>query len=121
MENNLENVELNYTVEELGNKLEQLENKIKEVKLLQEQYDDFKVKMYEVMSKNNCDKYTSPNGIKFTRVAPSQDKTELKVEFDSNKFKEEQPEIYNKYLHAVEKVTKGKSGYVRISVPKEEN
>ena len=78
--------EKKYTIEQLGTKLEKLESKIKKIKELEVEYDSFKEKMYEAMNENGCTKYISPNGITFTSVAPTQDKTELKVEFDTEKF-----------------------------------
>ena len=112
--------EKKYTIEQLGTKLEKLESKIKKIKELEVEYDTFKEKMYEAMNENGCTKYISPNRITFTSVAPTQDKTELKVEFDTEKIKTEEPKLYKQYTHVVEKVTKGKKGYLRVTIPKED-
>ena len=65
-------------------------------------------------------KYTSLSGIQFTTVASSEDKTEIVLKFNEEKFKTEEPEMYKRFVEQVEKITKGKSGYLRITLPKTE-
>ena len=40
------------------------------------------------------------------------------MKFNENKFKEENEDIYNKYLET--KIQKGRNGYVLITLPKED-
>ena len=56
------------------------------------------------------------NGIQITLVADTPDKEVQK--FNESKFKEENEVIYSKYLEP--KVQKGRVGYVKITMPKED-
>ena len=42
----------------------------------------------------------------------------MAVEFNEAAFKAENPALYELYLHEVEKKTAGRTGYVKITVPK---
>ena len=43
-----------------------------------------------------------------------------KFPYTLEKFKTEEPKLYKQYTHVVEKVTKGKKGYLRVTIPKED-
>lgn len=99
--------------------IEELEVQLKEYAVLQKKYDDFRAQLYEAMTKYNLIKFTSEGGIQFTIVSGSDDKTEIKLEFDIDRFKQEEPVLYKQYLAQKEKITKGRAGYLRITIPKE--
>ena len=100
-------------------KIEELETQLKEYKILQDKYDDFRKQLETVMSEHSISKFISNGGIQFTMVAASETKTELVLEFDVETLKKENPEIYKKYLTQKEKIINGKKGYLRITLPKE--
>lgn len=99
--------------------IEELETQLKEYKVIQDKYEEFRQQLYSTMSEHSISKFTSNGGIQFTIVSESPTKTELVLEFDTETLKKENPEIYKKYLTQKEKITKGKSGYLRITIPKE--
>ncbi len=99
--------------------LDALDNEIKQFKALEEKYNEFKTTLYDKMNQFGIDKYISRNGTQFTRVSPSNDKIEMILKFNEDKFKSENPEVYKKYTEQIEKITKGKSGYLRVTLPKD--
>lgn len=101
------------------NQMSELEEKLKEYKKLQEQYDEFKQKVFNAMVENDIKKFVF-NDTQFTVVSATPDKTEIKMEFDVTSFKEQHEELYRKYTKPVTKMTKGKASYLRITLPKEE-
>jgi len=105
---------------EITSSIEKIENELKKFHELQKQYESFRQKLFDVMTKNNVIKYVSLGGIQFTIVSGSNDKTEIVLKFNEDKFKAENPELYKKYLEQIEKTTKGKSSYLRITLPKGE-
>lgn len=113
-------VKVNKEIVELVSKLSALENKIKEIKELEAQYDTFKKKLFEVMVNNDITKYETPNGVVFAIVKASTDKVKLEPKFNEDKFREENPKLYKKYVEIIEKITKGKASYLRVTVPKNE-
>lgn len=96
-----------------------LEAKLKEYEVYQNSYDAFRKKLFETMTAYGVTKYVSEGGIQFTITKQGVDKTEILLQFDENKFKEEYPKLYKKFLKQVEKHTKGKASYLRITLPKE--
>lgn len=99
-------------------KMSELETKLKEYKKIQESYDEFKVNLFNKMNEYGIKKFDY-NGTQFTVVAASPDKTEIKLEFDVDSFKEEHPDLYKRFTKMVEKFVKGKASYLRITLPKE--
>lgn len=99
--------------------IEELEIQLKEYKVIQDKYEEFRQQLYSTMSEHSISKFTSNGGILFTIVSESPTKTELVLEFDVDKLKKDNPDLYKEYLTQKEKITKGKSGYLRITIPKE--
>ena len=64
--------------------------------------------------------WTTPNNIKITLVEEIPASVIQEEKFDEETFKNENEELYNKYLTTVEKKKNGKKGFVRISMGKEE-
>lgn len=96
---------------ELSNKVLALEIQLQEFKKLEKEYNEMKTKLKIAMQENNIPKWTTPNGTKITLVDDGEDK-EIEV-FNEEKFKEENEELYKKYLE--KKIKKGRSGYVLIT------
>ena len=106
-------------LEEIDNKLvaqlEELENKVKELKMFEEQFDEVKNKLTELMLEKNAEYFITPHGLKFTLVK-STPRTTINLVFNVDKFKTEHPDIYNKYVERVEKTSAAKKPYVRMSI-----
>ena len=101
---------------ELSNKVVLMENKLAEMKLIEQKAKELKAQLKEAMEKYDKKTWETPNGTKITLVPDGEDKEVKK--FNEDKFKEENKETYNKYLET--KIQKGRTGYVRITLPKEE-
>lgn len=99
---------------ELANQLAAVENQLVMYDELTKQQKELKAQLKSAMEKNNVKKWTTNNGIQITLVADGVDKEVEK--FNEKKFKEENEETYKKYLEMY--MQKGKSGYVKITVPK---
>ena len=102
----------------ISNKVVELETRIAELKALETEQKKFKQALFDAMTKHNVKSWETPNGIKFTRVDAVESSTQIVTEFDLETFKAENPALHDMYLHDVEKKTSGKSGYVKITVPK---
>lgn len=96
----------------LSNQIIQLENELIFFKEKQEQLTKMKENLKEAMIKENIKKWETPNGVKITLVADTPDKTEKA--FDLDKFKTENDDLFNKYQ--IDKVKKGRNGYVKITL-----
>lgn len=102
---------------ELSNKVLELEQQLKSYDEIKKKYETFKEDLRQAMIKNNIKKWVTPNNTQITLILDSEDKEVQK--FNEDKFKEENADIYNKYLET--KIQKGRKGSVRITPPKEEN
>ena len=101
----------------LADKVAKLENQLAALKEIEIQCKEAKKALYNEMLKRKVKSWTMPNGTKLTMVLETPGGTKTVTEFDTEAFKAECPEIYQKYLKTVEKKTNGKAGYVRITVP----
>lgn len=101
---------------ELSNKVIALENQLAKMKEIENQAKELKAQLKKAMEEAGTKTWETPKGIKITLVPDGEDKEVKK--FNESKFKEEDEETYNKYLET--KIQKGKSGYVRITLPKED-
>lgn len=100
---------------ELSNKIVVLENQLVEMKKVELQVKELKTQLKVAMEKNNIKKWETPNGVKITLVADGEDKIVKK--FNEQLFKENNLDLWDKYSEDV--VQKGKTGYVKITLPKE--
>ena len=96
----------------------ELENRIAELKALEAEQKKVKQALFEAMNKYNVKSWETPNGIKITRVDAIEATVETVTEFDEETFKKENEGLYGLYLHEVEKKKPGKSGYVKVTLPK---
>lgn len=99
-------------IQEISNKIVELENQLTYYKELEAQCKEMKKILYEQMEKNGIKKWKTNSGVQFTLVPSTPDTTE--IVFNEEKFKEEQPVVYASYSE--EKTKKGKAGYVRITL-----
>lgn len=100
---------------ELSNEVVTLENQLTEMKKVELQVKELKTQLKVAMEKNNIKKWETPNGVKITLVADGEDKIVKK--FNEQLFKENNLDLWDKYSEDV--VQKGKTGYVKITLPKE--
>ncbi len=101
---------------ELSNKVVALENQLTEMKKVELQVKELKTQLKAAMEKNNIKKWETPNGVKITLVADGEDKIVRK--FNEQLFKENNLDLWDEYSEDV--VQKGKTGYVKITLPKED-
>lgn len=100
----------------LSNKVVAFEKQIADMKLIENQLKEAKTALYNEMVKHNVKSWVTPNGTKITRVDGTPAGTKTVMEFDMKSFREENGGLYGMYLREVEKESKGRSGYVRITV-----
>lgn len=100
---------------ELSNKLVALENRLAEYKTLEQEEKALKEQLKNAMENNNIKKWETPNGVKITLVEDTPDKVVRK--FNEKLFKDNNLDLWDEYSEEV--VQKGKSGYVKITLPKE--
>jgi flagellar capping protein FliD len=103
---------------DITTELENIENQLKAYEEIQKSYETFREKLFKAMTEYGVTKYTSNAGIQFTVVSASPDKTKVILKFNVEKFKVEKPKLYKKYVEQVTETTKGKSSYLRITLPK---
>lgn len=95
------------------------EERLSAIKAEEKKIKAEKQKLYDAMVKSNIKKWETMNGYKITRVDEIPASEKEVVDFDSEKFEEENPEIYKKYCKTVTVKVSGKAGYVKITPPKE--
>ena len=100
------------------NRVEELEEKLAELKRIEEEQKKAKQELFEAMTNYGVKSWETPNGIKITRVDAIEETVETVTEFDEKTFKDENEGLYAMYLHEVEKKKLGKSGYVKVTLPK---
>lgn len=103
---------------ELSNKVVALEEQLKAFKLLEKQHKELKEELFKAMENHSIKKWTTNNNVQITMVASQVDTTEEVEEFNIEKFREENPSLYEKYIEKKEIKKKGKAGYIKITLPK---
>lgn len=103
-----------------------LENALAESKKLDEQLKTVKDQLKNAMQNNNLYKWETPNGLKITLVPDKEDIEEEVAYIDEELFVKENIELHNQYVETRDKykkfktvLTKGKKGYLRVTLPKE--
>jgi hypothetical protein len=102
----------------LTNKILAFEKQLSEMKDIETQLKEAKKQLYVEMLKHGVKSWELPNGTKLSRVDEIPGKTKTVTEFDSERFKVENPGLFQNYLRKVEKQTNGRAGYVRMTVRK---
>ena len=106
---------------ELSNQVLALEQQLSVYKQLEEQYKSVKDKLFKAMQDYQIKKWTTLNGTQITRVDGSEESIVTVQKFNEDKFKEDNKELYQQYLEDVQQVKKGRSGYVKITLGKNES
>lgn len=112
---------------ELSNKIIVIENELAEMKKKEKESEELKAQLKKAMEDKDIKKWETPNGIKITLVEDIPDK-EIEVEYyDEKRFIAENIELHEKYQNRLaeyretrKEIKKGKSGYIKITMPKEE-
>ena len=112
---------------ELSNRVVALEKQLAEMKKIEVQAKEFKAQLKAAMEKNNIKKWETPNGVKITLVEDKPDETTIEKVVNEVLFRSENLELCERYelkqaeyLEDKEVIKKGKSGYVKITLPKVE-
>ena len=105
---------------ELSNKVIAFEQQLASYKLLEEQYKAVKEELYKAMQDYQIKKWTTNNGVQITRVDGSEGSTVTVNKFNEEKFKEEHQDLYESYVEEIQQTKKGRSGYLKITLPKGE-
>ena len=90
------------------------ESQLEYLKQVEKTVKTEKEKLKKAMLAANVKSWKTPNGYTITRVDDGEDS--VKKVFDETNFKKDNKELYEKYL--VDKIVKGKAGYVLITAPK---
>ena len=102
----------------ISQKVVEIERRMAEYKTLEAEQKKVKQTLFDAMTKHNVKTWETPNGIKITRVDAVESTVETVTEFDIDSFKTENPALYKMYQHDVEKKKAGKSGYIKVTLPK---
>lgn len=102
----------------ISQKVVEIERRMAEYKALETEQKKVKQALFEAMTKYDVKSWETPNGIKITRVDAIEATVTTVTEFDEDGFKKENPALYDMYLHDVQKKQAGKSGYVKVTLPK---
>lgn len=90
------------------------ESQLDYLKSIEKKIKEDKTRLKDAMQAAGVKSWTTPQGYKITLIPDGEDKVDKK--FNEDKFKAEDPEAYNKYLE--DKIIKGRTGYVKITIPK---
>ena len=102
----------------LSNKVMLLENRMAEFKTIEAEYKAMKQALYDAMVKYDVKSWETFNGTKITKVDAIAGSVETVTEFDTDTFQVEHPKLYKKYCKDVEKKTKARAGFVKITLRK---
>lgn len=98
--------------------LEGIEQRLANLKALETKQKELKAKLLELMITNEVKSWKTINGTSITRVDGIEATSSVVKAFNEDKFKEENEELYSKYLEDKTVETKGRSAYVKITLPK---
>lgn len=98
---------------ELSNKVVALENQLAEMKTIETRAKELKAQLKKAMENNNIKKWETPSGVKITLIADGEDKVVKK--FNEQLFKDNNLDLWDEYSEEI--VQKGKAGYVKITLP----
>lgn len=100
---------INPLIVENTKKVVALENRLKGLKLIEQELKDTKDRLFEDMRKFNVKKWKTINGVTISRVDES---STTKETLNTKKLKAEVPDVYDKYK---ESKTTTRKGYVRVT------
>lgn len=102
----------------ISNKVLALETRMAEFKSIEDEYKEMKQALFDAMTKHDIKSWETPNGTRITRVDGTAASTQTVTEFDVDTFKAENSALYEMYTKEVTKKSKGRSGYIKITLPK---
>ena len=86
------------------------------MKKIETESKELKAQLKSAMENNNIKKWETPNGVKITLAADGEDKVVRK--FNEKLFKDNNLDLWDEYSEDI--IQKGKAGYVKITLPKED-
>ena len=95
------------------------ESQLELMKKTEEKIKTEKARLKEAMESAGVKSWKTPNGYKITLVPDGEDKVEEVETFDQERFRSELPEIFLKYSRTEKKIKKGRTGYIKITAPKD--
>ena len=102
------------------NEIQIIEDRLKTYKQLEKEQEELKTKLYESMLEKGIKTWTTPNNIKITLVEAIPEAIVKEEKFDEETFKQENEDLYNKYIKEFEKKKSARKGYCKITIGKEE-
>lgn len=106
------------SVVSIAHEVIRLENQLQSYKELTKKYEDFKARLKIAMEEKGIDHWETPTGTKITLVPDKQDEEIEEEQFDLDNFKNDNKDLFNKYNKKVKVLKKGKKGYVKITLGK---
>lgn len=103
---------------DVTNSIVALEYQLEQMKETEKKISSYKKQLKELMVQNGIKTFVTDNGYRLTLVEDIPATTEIVDIFNDQEFKVSHPRLYKKFAQKVEKVKKGKSGYVKITLPK---
>ena len=114
-------------IKEIAEQVVALENELATFNAIQDKYDKAKAELKTAMENQGLKKWTTPNGTQITLVLDSPDKEVEEEYYDEDKFIAENTELHQQYHNKLAEyketrkvIKKGKKGYVKITLPKED-
>lgn len=105
-------------VVKLSQAVEILERKMVAYKDFEAEYKRMKKALFDAMAKHNVKSWETFNGTKITRIDGTEASVKTVTEFDTEAFAESHPRLFKKFCIEIQKATNGKTGYVKITMPK---
>ena len=97
-----------------------LEEQLKAYKELNARYEEMKEELKNAMTEAGIMKWELPDGTKLALVPDKEDETVTETYFDEVSFMLDNKDLYEKYTSERTKVKKGRKGYVKITIAKQE-
>ena len=106
-------------VTEIAQRIVAFEQQLSRMKELEKKAKAEKDRLKTAMEKAGVKKWETPNGYKITLIPDADDKAVEETTFNAERFMAEHPELVDQYMETKTVIKKGKTGYVRITSPKE--
>lgn len=103
---------------EISNKIVVLEEQLAHYETIKDKQAELKARLFELMVDKNIKKWTTNNGTQITRVDEVLPTITTELVFNEKQFKVDHEELYKEYVYTQEKIKKGRSGFVKITLPK---
>lgn len=106
----------------LINQIEELEKALRNKKKEEEQLKEFKQSLVDEVEKRKLLKFswTTPSKTKLTYVGSTEPKEVVEKYFCKELFKQDYPDLYEKYCRDITELKGGRKSYIRVTIPKED-